>query len=58
MTSTFLLTGGTGTQGRHVVRVLDATGARLGMLTRTSPDPVVGVHYVTERPTPADTVRR
>jgi hypothetical protein len=56
MTSTFLLTDGT--PERHVVRVLGAIGARLGMLSRTLRDPFAGVDDVTERPTPADTVRR
>jgi hypothetical protein len=58
MISTFLSTGDTDTRGRHVFRVLDATGARLGMLSRTSPDPFAGVDHVTERPTPAETGRR
>jgi uncharacterized protein YbjT (DUF2867 family) len=47
MTSTIMITGGTGTLGRHVVPMLDGTGARLRVLSRTPREPLAGVEYVT-----------
>lgn len=47
MTSTVLITGGTGTLGRHVVPLLRATGAPLRVLSRTPHKPRDGVQYVT-----------
>ena len=46
MTSTILITGGTGTSGRHVVPMLNGTGVRLRVLSRTSRAPLAGVEYV------------
>ena len=47
MTSTILITGGTGTLGRHVVPMLAGTGARLRVLSRTPREPLAGVEYAT-----------
>jgi nucleoside-diphosphate-sugar epimerase len=46
MTSTIQITGGTGTLGRHVVPMLNGTGARLLVLSRTPREPLTGVEYV------------
>lgn len=47
MTTTILITGGTGTLGGHVVPMLSGTGARLRVLSRRPRDPRAGVEYVT-----------
>lgn len=47
MTSTILITGGTGTLGRHVVPLLSDTGAPLRVLSRNSHECRDGVDYVT-----------
>ena len=46
MPSTILITGGTGTLGRHVVPMLVGSGARLRVLSRTPREPLAGVEYV------------
>lgn len=47
MTSTILLTGGTGTLGRHVLPLLRAAGQDVRVLSRHSREPADGVEYVT-----------
>jgi len=47
MTSPILLTGGTGTLGRHAVRMLRDAGYEVRILSRGSHEPTDGVHYVT-----------
>ena len=47
LTSTILITGGTGTLGRHVVPLLSETGAKLRVLSRSSHEPRDGIDYVT-----------
>lgn len=46
MSSTILVTGGTGTLGRHVVPLLRDTGAALRVLSRKAHDAEDGVDYV------------
>lgn len=47
MTSTILVTGGTGTLGSHVVPLLRAAGHDIRVLTRHARPPADGVSYVT-----------
>lgn len=47
MTSTTLITGGTGTLGRHVVPLLREAGASLRVLSRKPHEPLDDVRYVT-----------
>ena len=47
MTSPILLTGGTGTLGRHVVPMLRDAGYEVRILSRRSHEPTDGVRYVT-----------
>jgi uncharacterized protein YbjT (DUF2867 family) len=46
MTASVLVTGGTGTLGRHVVPLLRAAGHRVRVLTRTAHEPADGVEHV------------
>ncbi|HEX2248105.1 MAG TPA: NAD(P)H-binding protein, partial [Arthrobacter sp.] len=46
-TAPMLVTGGTGTLGRHLVPRLLEAGCRVRVLTRTSREPVEGVEFVT-----------
>jgi uncharacterized protein YbjT (DUF2867 family) len=46
MTAPVLVTGGTGTLGRHVVPLLRAAGHRVRVLSRTARDPGAGVEHV------------
>lgn len=46
-TAPVLVTGGTGTLGRHLVPRLLEAGCRVRVLTRTSREPVEGVEFVT-----------
>jgi len=47
MSSTILVTGGTGTLGRHVVRRLRDAGCDIRVLSRHSHSPMDGVEFVT-----------
>ena len=47
MTTRILLTGGTGTLGRHVVPLLRDAGHDLRVLSRKSHEPGEGIEYVT-----------
>jgi uncharacterized protein YbjT (DUF2867 family) len=47
MTSTILVTGGTGTLGRHLVPRLRAAGARVRVLSRGRHEPADGAEFVT-----------
>ncbi|KRV47376.1 NmrA family transcriptional regulator [Wenjunlia vitaminophila] len=47
MTSPILLTGGTGTLGRHVVPLLRDAGCEVRVLSRRAHQPVEGVQYAT-----------
>ncbi|MFE9575611.1 SDR family oxidoreductase [Nocardia sp. NPDC006044] len=47
MTGTILVTGGTGTLGRHVVPLLVAAGAKVRLLSRNPHEPAEGIEYVT-----------
>ena len=47
MTSSILLTGGTGTLGRLVTPLLRGAGAELRVLSRQSHEPTAGIEYVT-----------
>jgi uncharacterized protein YbjT (DUF2867 family) len=47
MTSPVLVTGGTGTLGRHVVRRLRGVGRHVRVLSRSSHEPEDGVRFVT-----------
>lgn len=47
MSSTILVTGGTGTLGRHVVPLLREAGRKVRVLSRSSHDAADGVEYVT-----------
>jgi uncharacterized protein YbjT (DUF2867 family) len=47
MTSSILVTGGTGTLGRHVVPLLQAAGREVRVLTRHGRETADGVEYVT-----------
>jgi uncharacterized protein YbjT (DUF2867 family) len=46
MTAPVLVTGGTGTLGRHVVPLLRAAGHRVRVLSRTAHEPADGVEHV------------
>ncbi|NMR31757.1 SDR family oxidoreductase [Crystallibacter degradans] len=46
-TAPVLITGGTGTLGRHLVPRLLEAGCRVRVLSRTSREPMVGVEFVT-----------
>ncbi|MBM9506459.1 SDR family oxidoreductase [Actinacidiphila acididurans] len=46
MTSPILVTGGTGTLGKHVVPLLLQAGREVRVLSRTGKDPINGVEYV------------
>jgi uncharacterized protein YbjT (DUF2867 family) len=47
MTSPILVTGGTGTLGRHVVRRLRGAGRDVRVLSRHSPSPGAGIEFMT-----------
>jgi uncharacterized protein YbjT (DUF2867 family) len=47
MTSRMLVTGGTGTLGRHVVPLLVGAGCRVTVLTRRGGEPAAGIEYLT-----------
>jgi uncharacterized protein YbjT (DUF2867 family) len=47
MSSTILVTGGTGTLGRHIVRLVREAGCKVRVLSRSSREAADGVEYVT-----------